>query len=311
MELSHTQRPAAPPMHFAWLSVAAAIATISIKLGAYFITNSVGLLSDALESFINLVTALLTLWVLAVAARPPDQEHAYGHTKAEYLSSGVEGALIVIAAFTIVYTAVPRLIDPEPIARIGWGLALSLLAAIINLVVAQVLLRASKTYSSIALEAESRHLMTDVWSSLGVVIGLGLTVVTGYSRFDPIIALLVAVNIIWSGFQLLRRSALGLLDTALPPAELAKIEAVLAGYTAVGVSYHALRTREAGARRFISVHILVPGNWSVLVGHHLLEEIEFNIRAIIPAATVFTHLEPLEDPLSFEDTALDREEGGT
>ncbi|HMQ34633.1 MAG TPA: cation diffusion facilitator family transporter [Chloroflexaceae bacterium] len=293
---------------FAWLSIGAAAATIGLKAAAYLITGSVGLLSDALESLVNLVAAVVALVVLTIAARPPDEDHAYGHDKAEYFSSGAEGALILIAAASIIYAAVGRLLDPQPIEQAGLGLAISVAASAINLVVARVLLQAGRHYHSITLEADAHHLMTDVWTSVGVVVGVAAVALTGWQRLDPIIAMIVAANIIWSGARILRRSALGLLDTALPGEDRAKVVAILAGYAErEGVQYHALRTRQAGARRFCSVHILVPGAWTVARGHMLLERIETDVRRALPNATVFTHLEPLEDPASFEDQSLDRE----
>lgn len=294
---------------FAWLSIAAALVTIGLKAGAYLLTGSVGLLSDALESVVNLVAAVVALVVLAVAARPPDDDHAYGHGKAEYFSSGVEGGLIIVAAASIGYAAVGRLLSPAPLEDVGLGLAISVAASAINLAVARVLLQAGRHYHSITLEADAHHLMTDVWTSAGVVLGVGLVALTGWERLDPIIALIVAANIVWSGARLLRRSVLGLLDTALPKEERAAVLDVLERFRAEqGVQFHALRTRQAAARRFVSMHVLVPGEWSVQHGHLLLEQIEREVRAALPNATVFTHLEPLEDPLSFEDQQLDRAE---
>lgn len=293
---------------FAWLSIGAAAATIGLKAGAYLLTGSVGLLSDALESLVNLVAALVALAVLSIAARPPDEEHAYGHDKAEYFSSGVEGGLILLAAGSIIYSAVGRLLDPQPVERVGIGLAISAAASAINLAVARVLLQAGRHYHSITLEADAHHLMTDVWTTVGVIVGVAAAALTGWQRLDPVIALIVAANIIWSGVHILRRSALGLLDTALPSEDRAKVVAILDGYVErEGVQYHALRTRQAGARRFCSVHILVPGAWSVARGHMLLERIEADIRRALSGVTVFTHLEPIEDPASFEDQHLDRE----
>jgi cation diffusion facilitator family transporter len=292
---------------FAWLSIAAALVTIGLKAGAYLVTGSVGLLSDALESVVNLVAAIVALVVLTVAARPPDEDHTYGHSKAEYFSSGVEGALILVAAASIAYTAISRLLDPQPIEAVGLGLAISVGASTINFVVARVLMQAGRHYRSITLEADSHHLMTDVWTSVGVVIGVGLVAITGWQILDPLIALAVAANIVWAGARILQRSALGLLDTALPPAEVQQVLEILGGYAeSEGVQYHALRTRQAAARRFVSVHILVPGSWSVLRGHHLLEQIEEEVRAALPNTTIFTHLEPIEDPASFDDQSLDR-----
>ncbi len=293
---------------FAWLSIGAAVLTIALKAVAYFLTGSVGLLSDALESIVNLVGALMALAMLTLAARPADEDHAYGHSKAEYFSSGVEGALIMIAAVSIAATAVPRLIDPKPLEQVGLGLGVSVGASLINLFVAQVLLRAGRQYRSITLEADARHLMTDVWTSVGVLVGVGAVALTGWQRLDPIVACLVAANIIWSGVGIMRKSVLGLMDTALPAEDQDKLQKALEPYTKDGVQYHALRTRQSGARQFVSFHVLVPGRWTVQRGHHLLESIEADIRGALPSATVFTHLESLDDPASWEDTSLDRAE---
>lgn len=292
---------------FAWLAIAAAAVTISLKAGAYLLTGSVGLLSDALESLVNLVAAIAALLALVAAEKEPDEEHAYGHTKAEYFSSGLEGALILLAAVGIAAAAVPRLLRPAPLEQVGWGLAASTLASLVNLGVAWWLLQAGRAHRSITLEADARHLLTDVWTSVGVLVAVGAVALTGWERLDPLIALVVAANIIRTGVELVRRSMLGLLDTALPPAERAAVEGVLERYRReAGIETHALRTREAGARRFVSVHILVPGDWSVDRGHRLAEAIERDVRAALPGATVFTHLEPLDDPVSWADTGLDR-----
>lgn len=298
-----------PLRRYAVISIVAAIATIGLKAAAFRVTGSVGLLSDALESVVNLVAAIVALYALAVAARPPDEAHAYGHGKAEYFSSGFEGALILIAAVSIGWTAVQRIIHPVPIVDAWLGMAIALVASVVNFVAARVIAQAGRRYDSITLQADAQHLMTDVWTSIGVVVGVGAAAATGWSRLDPIIALLVAANVIRSGIDLLRRSMLGLLDTALPePLRLAIVQ-ILDDHGAGGVEYHAIRTRQAGSRRFVSFHILVPGEWTVQRGHDLLEEIEEQIRAIIPNSTIFTHLEPLEDPVSFEDTDLERGRG--
>jgi cation diffusion facilitator family transporter len=282
--------------------------TIGLKAYAYRLTGSVGLLSDALESVVNLVAAVMALAMLLVAARPADENHAYGHSKAEYFSSAVEGILILIAAASIAWAAVQRLSNLQSIEEIGLGLGISTLASAINLGVAQVLLRAGKRNQSITLEADGQHLMTDVWTSVGVLIGIGLVSVTGWLILDPIIALLVAANIVWSGVQLVRRSALGLMDTAIPEAELQCVVRVLDRYEADGVVYHALRTRQSGVRRFVSMHVLLPNNWSIVQGHTLVEHLEADIRRALPNTTVFTHIEPQDDPASFADVALDRED---
>ncbi|HEX6071360.1 MAG TPA: cation diffusion facilitator family transporter [Longimicrobiaceae bacterium] len=293
---------------YALLSLAAAVATIGLKTAAFLVTGSVGLLSDALESLVNIAAALIALYALTVAARPADEEHAYGHTKAEYLASGFEGALILVAALSIGAAAAVRLLDPRPIDSLGVGAAVAILATLINLAAAKVLGDAGRRYDSITLEADARHLMTDVWTSVGVVAGVAAAQLTGWHRLDPIIALLVALSILWTGMELVRRSMLGLLDTGLPTPLRSEIGRILDAHREGGVEYHALRTRQAGARRFVSFHILVPGEWSVQRGHDLLETIEEEIRAVIPRCTVFTHLEPLEDPVSWEDTHLEREQ---
>lgn len=306
METS-AERPIRSLKPFALLTIAAALATIGLKTGAYWLTGSVGLLSDAAESVVNLVAGVAALLAIIVAERDPDEEHAYGHTKAEYFSSGLEGVLILVAAGVIVWTAVGRLLHPEPIDQVGWGLAVSTAASVLNGGVAWWLFRAAKTYRSITLRANARHLMTDVWTSIGVIVAVGLVAVTGWMRLDPVIAMIVAANIAWAGSALVRQSAHGLLDTAVPGDELAVIEDTLARYRRDrGIQTHALRTREAGARRFMSVHVLVPGSWSVRDGHTLLEEIERDLRAAVPGLTVMTHLEPLEDDISWEDQHLDR-----
>jgi cation diffusion facilitator family transporter len=291
---------------FAWLSIAAAVFTLALKTWAYFITGSVGLLSDAIESVVNLAGGIMALGMLSVAARPADEDHAYGHSKAEYFSSGVEGGLIVIAAISIIVSAVPRLITPRPLAEIGLGLGISLGASIVNLVVALVLLRAGRNYKSITLEADARHLLTDVWTSAGVLAGVGLVALTGWNALDPVVALLVATNIIWTGVGIVRRSVSGLMDAMLSSDDVAAVRQVLDRYTPEGVEFHALRTRQAGAWKFVSVHVLVPGHWTVHRGHQLLERIEGDIRRDLPDSTVFTHLESLDDPASWEDQSLER-----
>jgi cation diffusion facilitator family transporter len=296
-------------LRFAVLSVAAAVVTIGLKAAAYAVTGSIGLLSDALESLANLVAALVALYALWVAARPPDEEHTYGHTKAEYFSSGFEGLLIVVAAVGIVVAAVDRFIEPQPIQEPALGLAVNGLAALVNLGVARVLRRVGKRHESITLEADAQHLMADVWTSLGVIAGVGASVATGWQRLDSIVAIAVALNVLRSGVRLLGRSMHGLLDRSLPEETLVEIKEILDANCGAGVRYHALRTRQAGARRFISFHILVPGGWTVQRGHDLLERIEERIREAVPNSVVDTHLEPVEDPVSWEDTRLERAAG--
>jgi cation diffusion facilitator family transporter len=292
---------------FAWLSIGAAILTIGLKLSAYFLTNSVGLLSDALESLVNLATAIVALFALRIAARPADEEFSFGYSKAEYFSSGFEGGMILLAAGSIAATAIPRLIQPQPIEQVGLGLAVSIVASLVNFGVARILSQAGKNYGSITLTADSRHLMTDVITTGGVLIGVSLVAITGWQRLDPIIALLVAANILFTGFSLLRHAVLGLMDAALPEADLQVIHSVLSPYNKQGVQFHALRTRAAASRGFISMHVLVPGDWTVRQAHNLAEQIENELREKSPNASIFTHVEPQGDPTSFQDTSLDRE----
>jgi cation diffusion facilitator family transporter len=304
------QSVAASARSFALLSVGAALVTIILKASAYWLTGSVGLLSDAVESLVNLVAALIAVWALTLASRPPDTEHAYGHTKAEYFASAVEGVLILVAAAGIGLTAWERLLHLRPLQQIWLGLAIALAAAAVNGTVALVLLRAGRRLRSITLIADAHHLLTDVWTSAGVVVGVVLVQLTGWLVLDPLIALLVAVNIVWTGVRLLRDTGYGVLDTALPPADQARIAGILAPYRDTGIDFHALRTRTAGQRRFVSLHILVPGTWTIQRGHTLAEQIEREIIAALPKTTVFTHLEPVEDPVSWEDQSLDRANGG-
>jgi cation diffusion facilitator family transporter len=293
---------------YAWLSIAAAVVTIGLKLGAYYLTGSVGLFSDAAESVVNLVAAVAALSALTFAVRPPDEEHAFGHNKAEYFSSGLESALIIIAAAWIGVTAWERLMDPQPLQNVGLGLSVSLVAAALNGGVALVLLRAGRRLRSITLRADAQHLITDVWTSLGVVLGVVMVYLTGWLVLDPIIGLLVAANIVWTGFRLLNDTAHGLLDTALPADDLVKISGVLYRHETDDVQFHALRTRAAGQRRFVSMHVLVPGRWTVQRAHDLSEKIEKELAdALQGNTTFFIHIEPSEDPASFEDQSLDRE----
>jgi cation diffusion facilitator family transporter len=291
---------------FAWLSIGAALATIALKGLAWMMTGSVGLLSDALESLVNLAGGAMALAMLSIAERPEDEGHAFGHGKAEYFSSGFEGLLILFAALAIAFAAIERLLYPKPLEQLGLGLVVSTLASLINLVVGSVLLRAGKRHRSITLEADAHHLLTDVWTSVGVIVGLTAVALTGWLWLDPTLALLVAANIVWTGWRLLQRSAVGLMDGSLPPEEHALVLAILERYRALGIEFHAVRTRESGTRRFISLHVLVPGSWTISRGHQLVEELEREVRQTLSHASVFTHLEPLEDPVSQEDIALDR-----
>ncbi|MBW4467735.1 MAG: cation diffusion facilitator family transporter [Pegethrix bostrychoides GSE-TBD4-15B] len=291
---------------YAVLSIVAALCTIALKGFAYWFTGSVGLLSDAMESCVNLLAALVAFWMLSLAAKPPDDDHPYGHSKAEYFSSGTESVLIVLAAISIAVAAVPRLLHPEPIQQVGLGLGLTLAATAMNAIVAWTLLKAGHQLNSITLRADAHHLLTDVWTSVGVLLGILLVKATGWLFLDPLIALAVAANIIWAGFRLLRESCSGLLDQAIPEPEQRQVKAILERYEASGIRFHALRTRMAGARRFISLHVLVPDTWTVSKGHNLCDQLEVEIVRSLPHTSVITHLEPLDDPLSELDTTLDR-----
>jgi cation diffusion facilitator family transporter len=304
--VNNAKRPI-PLTRYAWLSIAAAVVTISMKSVAYFLTGSVGLLSDALESTVNLAAAIVALIALRILERPADDEYTFGYAKVEYFASGFEGGMILLAAASIIITAIPRLIHPVPLEQLGLGLAISAAASVINLVVAQILLRAGKRHNSITLEADGRHLMTDVWPTGGGLVGIGLVALTGYQRLDPIVALLVAANIIFTGYRLLVRSGRGLMDVALPAEETDKIKSIIDSYQEQGVRYHALRSRQAASRKFMVVHLLVPGAWTVFRGHQVAEQIETEVLRAIPNSNIATHVEPIEDPASLDDAALDRQ----
>jgi cation diffusion facilitator family transporter len=300
-------RNRAPITRFAWLSIGAALATIALKTSAYLLTGSVGLLSDALESLVNLAGAIMALGMLTIAARPADESHVYGHSKAEYFASVTEGLLILGAAGGIIATAINRILQPRELEQLGVGLAVSIAASAVNFLVARILFREGRARRSITLEADAQHLMTDVWTSMGVIGGVAIAGLTGWSLLDPIVAIIVALNIIWAGLRLVNRSVSGLMDAALPGPEQTLIQNVMDKYRQRGVEFHALRTRQAAARRFISVHILVPGDWTVHDAHHVAEDFEADIRETLGSVvTVFTHIEPVEDELSMEDIFLDR-----
>jgi cation diffusion facilitator family transporter len=280
---------------FAWLSIAAAVVTIALKAAAYYFTGSVGLLSDALESLINLAAAIVALFTLKIAAAPADEEHAFGHDKAEYFSSGIEGTLIFIAALSIAYTALNRFFEPQPIEQIGVGLLVSGAATAVNLIVGLVLIRAGKNHHSLVLEADGHHLLTDVWTSVGVVIGVGLVNLTGWLRLDPLVAILVAVNIVWTGYGLIKRSVLGLMDTAVAPETQNVAEEVLKKYVARdGIAYENFRSRQSGMKKFFYVDIQFPSGWTIYRVHSIADRIEVEINEKIPNSIVFSHLEPLE-----------------
>lgn len=289
------------PTFYAWLSLATSLVVIGLKFAAYLLTGSVGLLSDAVESVVNIVAALIALAVLTYAAAKPDREHNFGHEKAEYFSSGIEGALIFVAAGGIIWAAVPRLIHPQPLDQVWLGLLLSIVASVANAACAWVMMRAARAHRSITLEADARHLMTDVWTTVGVFVGVVLVQTTGWLRLDPLIAIAVAVQIIRTGGSLMARSWDGLMDRAIPDEDRAVITTVLDTLRQQGGDYHALRTRVAGAKSFVDVHVLVPGKLSVQAGHDIVERLEDEIRTLLPHVEVLCHLEPLEDPRSWDD----------
>ncbi len=294
------------PIFYAVMSIVTSLFTIVVKFAAYFLTGSVGLLSDALESFVNLAAALVALATLSYAHSGADKDHNFGHEKAEYFSSGIEGALIFVAAGAIVWSAVPRLLAPQAIEQVGLGLALSVVAAGANLLCGWFLLKGARDHRSITLEADAHHLLTDVWTTAGVIVGVGLVVVTGWLILDPLIAIAVAMHILWTGYRLMRRSFDGLMDRAIPDAERDQIVAVLEQVKSIGGDYHRLRTRVAGKVSFVDVHVLVPGAMSVHEGHDLVEKLESEIREQVPHIEVLTHLEPVEDPRSWEEGAPGR-----
>jgi cation diffusion facilitator family transporter len=304
--MENTSDNPVPLTRYAWLSIIAAIVTITLKTSAYMITGSVGLLSDAIESFVNLAAAIVALIALTILIRPANDEFTFGFSKVEYFSSGFEGGMILLAAVSIITSALPRLINPVPLEQVGLGLAISVIASLINLGVALVLMRAGKRYHSITLEADARHLMTDVWTTGGVLIGIALVSLTGFLRLDPLIAIAVAINILFTGYRLLVRSGRGLMDIALPAEETAEVKSILDAYQPEGISYHSLRSRQSAARKFMVVHLLVPGDWTVRKGHEIAEQIETKVIKAIPRSNIVTHIEPIEDPISQQDMDIDR-----
>lgn len=292
---------------FIYLSIAAAVVTILLKFYAFYLTGSMGFFSDALESFVNLFAAVVALIMLTISAKPADKEHEYGHSKAEYFSSAIEGALIVLAALSILRSAVPRLFEPKPLTNIGRGLLFSVAASLVNLAVSLVLIHNGKKKHSLVLEADGKHLMTDVWTSAGVIVGILVVRFTGIYIFDPIIAIVVAINIIYTGYQLISRSASGLMDASISEEAVKKITAYLDSLKAENIEYHSLMTRQAGQRMFISVHLLVPGWWTVKKGHDYADLIEQSIENMFEEpVNVSTHIEPLDDPTSMNDIGIYR-----
>ncbi len=284
-----------PVRRVALLSIATSVGTIVLKFGAYFLTGSVSLWSDALESLVNLAAGLVALGALTLAAQPADDRHAYGHDKAEYFSSGVEGALIVVAAVAIIASAVQRLVAPVPLEHLGPGILVAMVAGAMNLITSRMMIKVARQHDSITIEADAKHLMTDVWTSVGILIGLAIVMVMPqWAILDPLMAIAVAIHIVVVGIDLLRRSADGLMDAALPAHEVARAESLIRAELPSGASFHALLTRKAGARRFVEFHLLVPGTTTVTDSHELCDRIEAALTAHLPKSHVTIHVEPRE-----------------
>ncbi len=289
-----------------WISIIASLLTISIKSAAYFVTGSVGFLSDAMESLINLAAGIVAFIMLSIAARPPDKEHPFGHDKAEYFSSLIEGILIVIAAIGISYAAINRLYHPQPLSELNVGMLLSVIATVVNLVTARILLYYGKKHNSITLEADSQHLMTDVWTTVGIIAGIFLVKLTNWQILDPLMAIVVAISILYTGAKLIIRSTDGLMDTKLTEKELIRIKQLLDLFIEQDINYHALYTRQASSKRFISFHLLVPGDYTVYKAHELTKEIENELTKEFAYSDIFIHLEPINDPDAFDDFLIDK-----
>jgi cation diffusion facilitator family transporter len=283
------------------MSILTSVVTIVFKTAAWWVTGSTGLLSDAIESLVNLVAALVALFTLSYIAAGADEDHNFGHEKAEYFSSGIEGSLIFVAAVTIIATAVPRFMDPQPIESLGIGMMLSTVALAANALCGWFLLQGARVHRSITLEADAHHLLSDVWTTVGVLVAVLLVNVSGWLWLDPLVAVGVALQILWTGWRLIKRSFDGLMDRAIPDEERQMIIEELDSLRHQGCDYHALRTRQAGRKHFVDVHVLVPGSMTVQAGHDLVEHLESQITRRFPAIEVLIHLEPLEDPKSWDD----------
>lgn len=284
-----------PVRRMALLSIVTSITTLGLKFGAYFLTGSVSLWSDALEALVNLAAGLVALGALTLAEQPADDRHAYGHDKAEYFASGVEGALILFAAVAIIWSAAGRLISPQPLEKLGIGMIIAALAALANFGAAWTMLRVAHQHDSIAIEADAKHLMTDVWTTVGILAGLAVVIwMPQWGILDPLMAIAVALHILFTGIDLLRRSADGLMDVALPGVDVQRMETLIAAQLPPSASFHALRTRKAGSRRFVECHLLVPGSLTVSESHALCDRIESALQAQFAKLTVTIHVEPGE-----------------
>jgi cation diffusion facilitator family transporter len=284
-----------------WFSIIASILTITIKSAAYSVTGSVGFLSDAMESFINLAAGIVAFVMLTIAARPPDKEHPFGHDKAEYFSSLIEGVLIVLAAIGIVWAAINRIYHPQPLEELNIGMGLSVLATLINLATARILLFYGRKHNSITLEADSHHLMTDVWTTVGIIVGILLVKLTNWQILDPLMAIAVAISIVYTGTKLIIRSTDGLMDSRLSEKEIIIVKQILNRYKEQGTDYHALYTRQASSKRFITFHLLFPGDWTIHKAHEISKQIEKEIDEAFPYSDILIHLEPLNDPEAHND----------
>jgi cation diffusion facilitator family transporter len=291
------------PQRMLLASVAVAVVTIILKTAAWYVTGSVGLLSDAMESFVNLASALFGLAMVTIAQRPADDDHPYGHHKAEYFSSGFEGALIVGAAAAIIWAATERMLNPQPLAQIGWGLALSVVSSALNGLLAWVMFRAAKAHRSIALEADAKHLVTDVWTSAGVVVGIGAVMLTGWLWLDAVVAIGVAINILWEGGRLVWRSSQGLMDEAVEPEVMAEIRKALDGFAHPTIRFDHISTRRAGRRRFVDLHMHMPADWSLGRAAAVRASVEQALMSAVPGLRATIQLLPSDVEAHFGDDA--------
>lgn len=305
VSLSSQQSTGSPDLsRYGWLAVATALATIALKAGAWLVTGSVGLLADAAESIVNLVAAVVALIALKIAVKPADANHNFGHTKAEYFSAAVEGVMIFIAAISIGIFAVQRLLVPQPLEAVGVGLVISVVASVLNSAVALLLIRAGRRHHSIALKADGKHLMTDVWTSAGVLAGIVLVWLTGWDWLDPVIAIAVGVNILFAGYALVQESTAGLMDVSLPEEDNERLRAILSSRAGAEVGFHLMRTRVSGTRQFMEFHLLVPDEWNIKQGHDFLEDLSDEIVSEFPRMTVTGHIEPINDARSYSHADL-------
>ncbi|MCS3782011.1 cation diffusion facilitator family transporter [Tsukamurella ocularis] len=290
---------------FALLSIVTSLVVIGLKILAWRLTGSVGLLSDAAESSVNVVAAVAAFVALKVVAKPADHDHNFGHTKAEYFSAVLEGVMIVVAAVVILASAVDRLLNPQALEQVGLGLAISVAATVLNGLVGYYLIQVGRRHRSLALQADGKHLLTDVWTTVGVIVGVLLVALTGWLPLDPLIAIAVAVNILVVGARLVWQSSAGLMDAALPGEERAQIDEVLDRHRAGGIDFHDVRTRESGHERFLQLHMLVPGDWTVQHAHDVTEEVEADLAALFEDLRITIHTEPIDDPRAYEAWRLD------